>query len=88
MDAPALLDTTGRNGHRSAELRLQMYAAAVSMLALALSPLAGFALASLLLLNLSAKTPRHVRLTLGLAAVIGLALMTGCLLYTSPSPRD
>ncbi len=63
--------------HRQLELELVLFLSLGAIALLLVYPLAAFALATLLLINLPSHTPRYARLTLAAVAAVALAMMTG-----------
>jgi hypothetical protein len=76
MTAPAAFPFSEQRGvHPEGEIAFRLSAAAIVLLAI--SPLAAFALSGFLLINLSIRTSRQMRWTLGLILAIALSLMAG-----------
>jgi EpsG family len=77
-----------RPAHLQFELELVLFLSLGTIALLLVYPLAAFALATLLLLNLPSHTPRYARLTLAAAAAVALAMMTGARPLDPDSSND
>lgn len=73
----APVQATTDPAHMQFELELVMFLSLGTIALLLVYPVAAFALATLLLINLTSRTPRYARLMLAAVAAIALAMMTG-----------